>query len=372
MISNRRIAQAFSTLGMVGVVALGSASIAQDAQPVKQTTATKAVGSESGAEPASLKGKGNLTFASKSQETGVIFDNENPTLSFQFKNVGLGPVTVTNIKPACGCTAVELTKTTYAPGESGSIEVIFDPKGKRGAQARNITVFTDQENNPTTTLMVRSFVKPLVVVEPAQLVFKPSQKGAGATADLHVKGRFEDFKVTRATTTDPEVFSVEIIDNGEVAEGDEILYDRIIRVTLSKDVKPESYHSELSIRTNDPEKPIFSVTTYAQVHGDLRMTPVRMTLGRLVVGDEVDISLHVRTVTGAPFEITSANSNTVALDAEYTFEPVDPEVRNDWIVRAKGTAVNVAPRFNALLHLVTNVKDEEQATIQMYGQIRRN
>ncbi|MBL4590686.1 MAG: hypothetical protein JKY96_01875 [Phycisphaerales bacterium] len=220
--------------------------------------------------------------------------------------------------------------------------------------------------------MVRSFVKPLVVVEPAQLVFRPSQKGAGPSQDLHIKGRFEGFKVSRVTTTDPDIFSLEIIDNGTIQEGEDTLYDQIIRVTLSANAKPGSHHTELSIRTNDPEKPIFSVTSYAQVHGDLKMIPTRMTLGRLVVGDSFDISIHIRTVTGEGFEITNASTNTVALDAEYTFEPVDPEVRNDWIVRAKGTAVNVAPRFNSLLHLVTNVVDEEQVTIQMYGQIRRN
>ncbi|MBL4590685.1 MAG: DUF1573 domain-containing protein [Phycisphaerales bacterium] len=125
MKNDRRIGQGISLLGMMGILAMGTTSMAQSNQPNK--VYTEVVETIEQPEVPS-EGLGAILFASSTQETGVIFDNEKPKLSFQFKNMGQGPVTILKIKPACGCTAVELKQTTYAPGESGVIEVIFDPE----------------------------------------------------------------------------------------------------------------------------------------------------------------------------------------------------------------------------------------------------
>ncbi|MCA9303460.1 MAG: DUF1573 domain-containing protein [Phycisphaerales bacterium] len=366
MNQQRRIGMIFGTLGLFGLGLAASSSIAQDAAPAAQPAAN--------AEPETVpeKGLGRLVFANTTLETGVVLDSESPELNFTFRNLGSGPLEIVNVKAACGCTATDLEKTVYAPGESGVLHVVFDPKGKRGAVARNITITTDQKEDAVQTLIVRSFVKPQVVIEPMQIAFTPVEKGSSSTRDVHVQGRFEGFKVTRVTTTDPSVFGIEVIENGTVKDGEDTLYDWIIRVTISEDAKPENYRTELTVRTNDEEKSIFPVPVVGRVLGDLQLTPVRMTLGRLTVGDMFTNEIHLRTKSGEAFEVKSAVSDTIALDAEYTFEPVDPEVRNDWIIRATGKVVNVAPRFNAQLHIATDVKDEEMISVQMYGQLRRN
>jgi hypothetical protein len=55
---------------------------------------------------------------------------------FRFVNSGNTTITVTDIKPGCGCTTAELIKRTYAPGEAGEIKAVFtigdrmpNPKG---------------------------------------------------------------------------------------------------------------------------------------------------------------------------------------------------------------------------------------------------
>jgi len=365
MNKQRRIGSILGTLGLFGLGLAASPTFAQVAPSAAQPVVN--------AEPETdLAGLGRLVFANTTLETGVVLDSESPKLDFNFRNLGSGPVEIVNVNAACGCTAVDLEKKVYAPGESGVLHVIFDPKGKRGAVARNITITTDQKENSVQTLIVRSFVKPQVIVEPMQIAYTPVEKGSSSTRDVHVQGRFEGFKVTRVTSSDPTVFAIEVIDNGTVKDGEDTLYDWIIRVTISENAKPDNYRTELTVRTNDEEKSIFPIPVVGRVLGDLQMTPIRMTLGRLTVGDEFTNEIHLRTKSGQAFEVKSASSDTIALDAEYTFEPVDPEVRNDWIIRAKGKVVNVAPRFNSQLHIATDVKDEEMVSVQMYGQLRRN
>lgn len=318
-----------------------------------------------------LKGQGRLVFASKTQDTGEILDTDLSSVSFLFRNTGSAPITITQIKPSCGCTVPELAKKTYMPGEQGSIEVAFDPKGKKGAIARNISVFTDSTLTPNDTIVVRALVKPVVITEPRVMPFEAAVKGTSITKDFKIYGRTEGFKVTRATVDDTDAFSIEVVDGGLVEKDGEMLTLQILRLTLKDTAKPDNHRAQISVRTNDKRKSIFSLATVARVLGDLKMNPVRVTMGRMVVGDTFDKEFHVISLTGKAFNISHANADSIAIEAQYEFAPVDPEVRTDWIVRVKGKVVNAAPRFNTQLHLVTDVVDEEQITVQMYGQLRR-
>jgi Protein of unknown function (DUF1573) len=317
-----------------------------------------------------LEGQGRLTFLSTVQDTGEILDTEIANLAYLFRNTGAGPLTITQVKPSCGCTIPELAKKTYMPGESGTLDVTFDPRGKHGAVARSITVFTDSKSTPNSQLVVRSLVKPVIVIEPNVLAFDAVAKGHGATKEFKIYGRIDDFKVTRATVEDSTSFSIEVIDGGMAEKDGENLHLQILRLTLKPDAKPDNHRTQITVRTNDERKPIFTLASVARVLGDLKMNPVRVTMGRMVVGDEFEREFHVTSKSGKPFTISSVNANTVALDAIYEFEPVN-EQRTDWIVRIKGTVTNAAPRFNTQLHIVTDVPDEEQQTVQMYGQLRR-
>lgn len=318
-----------------------------------------------------LEGQGRLVFSSKTQDTGEILDTSISHLTFLFRNVGSGPLTITQVKPSCGCTVPELSKKTYMPGEQGSLEVAFDPKGKRGAIARNITIYTDSDSTPNESLVVRSLVKPVIITEPMVLPFDALKKGEGSTKEIKIYGRTDDFKVTRATIDDTETFSIEVVDGGMVEKDGESLRLQILRVSINKDAKPNNHRAQISVRTNDERRPIFSLATVGRVLGDLKMSPVRVTMGRLKVGDPFEREIHITSKSGKAFNITNALANSVAIEATYEFIPVDPEVRNDWIIKITGTVLNAAPRFNTQLHVVTDVEDEEQLTVQMYGQLLR-
>jgi Protein of unknown function (DUF1573) len=357
-----------NTLVMAAMISISSIGSVANAQALDRNDLAPA--SPAVTDPA-LEGQGRLTFLSKTQDTGEILDTENSEVSFLFRNTGAGPLTITQVKPACGCTVPELAKKTYQPGESGSLDVTFDPKGKKGAIARNITIFTDSDSTPNTSIVVRALVKPVIVIEPLVMPFNAMQKGSTATKDFKIYGRTDDFKVTRATVDDRDTFDIEVIDGGEVEYEGEMLKLQLIRLTVKETAKPDNHRAEITVRTNDDRKMIFSLSSVARVLGDLNLNPVRVTMGRLIVGDEFEKEFHVISKSGKPFNISNASCNTVAIDAQYEFEPVDPELRTDWIVRIKGTVVNAAPRFNTQLNLVTDVADEELVTVQMYGQLQR-
>jgi hypothetical protein len=319
-----------------------------------------------------LAGLGRIVFVDSTADTGEIFDEEPATVEFKFRNIGGGPLRITNIKPSCGCTVPQMDKSVYEPNETGTIRVEFDPKGRQGAVSRTIQVFTDSQETPNTTINVRSFVRPVVLTIPGDVLnFEAVQKGQSATREIRVFGRFPGFEVQRASTSDPAMYDVEVSSVGEVEWAGETLYEHVVRVTLKPDAKPGQHNTSVSIRTNEERRPIFSVPAVSRVMGDLELSPVRMTLGRLAVGDTFEREMRVRSRSATPFEITGATLSNTAINAEFSFEPVDPEVRNEWIVRAKGVAATAAPRFNAVVNLMTDVKDEELTPLTVTGVLRR-
>ena len=316
-----------------------------------------------------LENKGNLVFSSKTQDAGEIFDQDDVKLSYLFRNTGAGPLTITQVKTSCGCTVPELAKKTYMPGETGTLEVTFDPKGKSGTIARNITVFTDSETTPSETLIVRALVKPIVVMDPKIVPFEAVEKGQSATKEFKIYGRTDDFKVTRATVGNPEVFDVEVEDMGETEYKGETLRMSIVRVTVRPNARPDNHRADVTIRTNDERRSIMSGTVIARVLGDLKLDPVRVTMGRMIVGDTFEKEFHVVSKSGKPFALESVAFNTIALESETTFEPTNEE-KTDWIVKISGTVVAPAPRFNTPIRIITDVEDESELTMQMYGQLR--
>jgi len=324
-------------------------------------------------EPDALAGQGRIVFIDETADAGEIFDLEPAPLEFKFRNVGGGPLTVTSIKPTCGCTVAEMEQKVYAPNEIGTIKVTFDPHGRQGNVARTIQVFTDSITTPAKVVTVKAFVKPVVLTIPSDIVnFEAVNKGQSATREVRVMGRFPEFEVSRVSITDPMMYETEVVPIGSAEVMGETLYEHLIRVTLKDDAAPGNHASTLTIRTNDERKPLFSIAVMSRVIGDLELSPVRMTLGRLAVGDTFERELRVRSRSAQPFELTGAAMSNPAVAVDFTVEPVDPENKSEWIVRAKGRVLAVAPRFNTTVNLLTDVKGEELTPVQMNGVLRPN
>ncbi len=81
---------------------------------------------------------------------------ENLTHNFgKFTNKGNAPLIINQAVASCGCTVPSYTKTPIAPGESGTIAVTYNGRGKfPGHFKKTITVRSNASTN-----MVRLYVE---------------------------------------------------------------------------------------------------------------------------------------------------------------------------------------------------------------------
>ena len=93
---------------------------------------------------------------------GDIEKGKPVTYEFSFTNTTNETVLITNVKPACGCTAANYTKTPIKPGEKGMVAATFNAAS--GGQFQKSVTITTTENG-TEAVKTLSFKGK--VLEPA-------------------------------------------------------------------------------------------------------------------------------------------------------------------------------------------------------------
>lgn len=73
---------------------------------------------------------------------------------FRITNTGKSPLVIHKIKTSCGCTTSKPEKERLEPGESTYIKAIFNTYNKKGAQAKEIYLITNDPDQPKTTLRI--------------------------------------------------------------------------------------------------------------------------------------------------------------------------------------------------------------------------
>lgn len=68
--------------------------------------------------------------------------------TFIFKNISSKPVVILSVQTSCGCTTSQYSRKPIMPGDSGRIEVAFDPINRPGYFSKSITVTTSADEKP--------------------------------------------------------------------------------------------------------------------------------------------------------------------------------------------------------------------------------
>jgi hypothetical protein len=109
------------------------------------------------------------TFNSKPQDKEVV-------AKYKFTNNGTKPIKIQNVRTSCGCTTAALSKTDYAPGESGEIEARFTFSGRTGKQEKAIMVATSANPEQPTILKLHVYIEETVKIEPEVVLWQVGEQ----------------------------------------------------------------------------------------------------------------------------------------------------------------------------------------------------
>lgn len=100
----------------------------------------------------------SMKWVSETHDFGDIEKGKPVTYEFTFTNTTKETVLLTNVKPSCGCTAANYTKTPIKPGEKGTVEATYNAAAL-GNFHKTITVTTNEEGAAPKVLIIKGSVK---------------------------------------------------------------------------------------------------------------------------------------------------------------------------------------------------------------------
>jgi hypothetical protein len=101
-----------------------------------------------------------ITFEKTEHDFGKINEADGRvSVVFEFKNEGMAPLVLSNVRASCGCTTPTWTKEPVEPGQKGSITVTYNPNGRPGRFQKTVTI-TSNASEPTKKVYIKGEVIP--------------------------------------------------------------------------------------------------------------------------------------------------------------------------------------------------------------------
>ena len=126
-----------------------------------QRTASSDAAGESEADESAFADLGEgaiLTFDKLVHAFGELGSGEEVACRFGFTNTGTAPLLIREVKAGCGCTNVKYPQKPVKPGDSGSVEITFNTRGRNGHQHQNVVVLSNAEEQ-SIVLSITAHVK---------------------------------------------------------------------------------------------------------------------------------------------------------------------------------------------------------------------
>lgn len=134
-------------------------------------------------------------------------------VAYRFRNAGDKAVTILSATASCGCTVPAIEKSTYAPGESGSLPVSHKPKPGAGVHVYSISVQTDEGGGRTHVLTLQVTNNPRIALMPRVLNWAAGEERVPKQVNVRLR-RDEPLKLAGAQA-EPDVLDFKIVDGAQ-------------------------------------------------------------------------------------------------------------------------------------------------------------
>jgi len=123
-----------------------------------------------------------ITFEKVVHNFGEIGPGTKNPCEFKFTNTGDALLKIKRVQATCGCTAAELTKRKYAPGESGSLKVTYKAGRQGGKTSKRVYVFSNDTAKPKVALTIKGMIGMKVLHKPERLKLSLKAENGGCPA----------------------------------------------------------------------------------------------------------------------------------------------------------------------------------------------
>lgn len=361
--------------------ASNSGTSATDAVPAANIQKTAGVEAPQAQAPAiQPAGRGPiLTFKEKLHNLGTIWDVDDQSFDFSFTNMGDRTLIIQNVKASCGCTTPTLAKNDYAPGESGTLGIRFDPRG-HGVQHKTLTVTSNAVNEPSVTLTIQSNIQEFVAAVPPIVQFNKVRYGQAHKQIVRLTSVDSNLEILEISSRSPYM-TAQLMGGAagpEPRNSTQIGRTFLIEITLDPSTPWGQTYGALEIQTRgriNSSSPVIdhkvTVTVNAVVFGDVIVEPLPLQLGLIPPGGQIEKSVKLVSGTGKPFRIVSAEfKNCPVTGLRVDIVPITTGAEEGYMLNVVGPAGDYLGIMRGDLHVITDLPGEAPIDIPLRGAVR--
>ena len=299
-----------------------------------------------------------IVFEQTIHDFGAVAPGSSNPCNFKFANKGEGVLKISEITKTCGCTVPTLEKKEYAPGEEGTIGVIYSADRTSGTRTRKLYVLSNDPVNARVELTIKASIAQKIVYEPEKLDFTLKGQNAGAL-ELTVKSVDDQpFSITSFGATNDAV-TADFDPNQKAAKF-------VLKAKIDTQKTGTNNSGRIEINTSHPECP--TITVPFSVLSRFKVDPPAINVLNAEPGKAIERELWLLNNYNEEFEIASATSKSGTIKV-LRQEKVDNRFKLYLIILPPA---NTSPNRMFMDTLTITTKDGEKIDVVCRGFYQRN
>jgi hypothetical protein len=191
---------------------------------------------------------------------------------FKIKNTGKDTLRIVSAQGSCGCTVPTLSRKEIPSGGSEDLKVTYD-SNRLGEFSKTVTVTSNDAVNPTVVLNIRGTITAEVDLVPLYGIrwMYPIQRDTleKSTQRITLKTKeLSELRVEKIEAQSPNL-AWKVIDGPDART-------KFVDLNLMSRTPIGHFNSTVTIHTNAVREPLLTESVYAEVVGDIEISPDRI------------------------------------------------------------------------------------------------
>jgi hypothetical protein len=273
---------------------------------------------------------------------------------YRVTNTGNAYLSITQLRPACGCTYTMMGKWSLAPGESTDIEAQFDPKGYKGVVRKSIEVVCNDPKTPAVRLTLEAEVVQEIMPSVESVYFHDIPKSTASRGIVrYASGNGEPVQIIDAKAPGAPFLSFAYHSEGK---------DAVLEVSLDGRKVPAGQLrgvEQATIRFTNPRMNQLPLYIQWDLKAVIQANPVELVF-QDAPGKELRQKLTLKQADGKPFRIKSIRPTLAGMRVENLIQ--HPGSLDLTVVLP---ATLKAGRYSELLTIDTDDPDQPELTLRV-------
>ncbi|HEX9080963.1 MAG TPA: DUF1573 domain-containing protein [Holophagaceae bacterium] len=285
---------------------------------------------------------------------GRITPDRKVSTKFHVTNTGNAILSITQVRPSCGCTATVLGKWSIGPGESTDLETTFDPHGQRGTVRKSMEVVCNDPKTPQVTLTFEANVVQEIMPSVDALYLVAARSVPAHASVRYSPGDGEPVKITEARAPGAGFLAFSWHPEGK---------DAVLDVTFDGRQVPKGQFRGVetaTVRFTNPRLPQLPLDVQWELKPYIQANPSTLVFEG-TAGTDLHTRLVLKQADGKPFRVTAMSCSMPQLRVQGLMQAAAPQQVLDIVLPA-----SVKPgRYSETLALTTSDPDQPELTLRI-------